>query len=154
MTTKFENLDKKIQDLTKNYYGSAVMLRDALVKFYELENVDAEEFSKACGMSEEQLSCVSMTRQKLYSSFYIARKSIIHCKSMLIDARANYMDKILRGDESNSIVLPFLFELVNDLNVQIPENVKQLVVDAVDAKEESEKIKYNIKLANIIEYAL
>lgn len=48
MATKFENLDEEIQVLAKVYYSSAVMVNNALIKIYALENVDKEKFNKAC----------------------------------------------------------------------------------------------------------
>lgn len=42
----------------------------------------------------------------------------------------------------------------DDLNVKIPENVKQLVVTTISTKKESEKRKYYTKLTNIIRLLL
>lgn len=54
-------------------------------------------------------------------------------------------------DKFSYVIPPLLLKRVDELNVQIPEDVKQLVVATVNAKEEVEKTAYNIRLAKIIE---
>lgn len=156
MTTKFENLDEEIQVLTKVYYGSAVMLDNAFIKIYSLENVDREKFSKACGMSLLQLCNIVKTTEdtgtkKFYQDFLDAKENLDYCQGMFIDARKNYMKTVVFFDKFSYVIPPLLLKQVDELNVPIPENVKQLVVATIDAQEEFEKTKYNMRLAKIIE---
>lgn len=155
MITKFENLDEKIQVAAKVYYSTAIMLHNARTKLYELESVNKEKFDKARRMSNLQLSHIikiakNAEVEKFYRTYLEARKDSDYYLEMLFSARDNYTDKALFDGEFNRILPPLLLEQVDELGAQIPENVKQLVVATVNAKEESEKRKYYTKFIEIL----
>lgn len=156
MTTKFENLDEEIQVLVKVYYSSAVMLNNALIKIYALENVNKEKFNKACDSDLLQLFDMVKTgdaeTKKFYQDFLDDKEKLDYCQGMFMDSKRNYMKTVVFCDDKFSYVIPpLLLKQVDELNVQIPEDVKQLVVATVNAKEEVEKTEYNIRLTKIIE---
>lgn len=68
----------------------------------------------------------------------------------LLYARNNYEDKVLLNEKFNYTLSQSLLKQIDDLNVQIPENVKQLVVAIISTKKISEKRKYDSKLIKII----
>lgn len=155
MVTKFENLDEKVQVATKVYYNTAVMLHNVRTKLYELESVNKEKFDKARYMSNLQLSHIikiakNVEVEKFYRTYLEARKNSDYYLEMLLSARDNYTDKALFDGKFNRILPPLLLEQVDELDTQIPENVKQLVVATVNAKEESEKRKYYAKFIEIL----
>lgn len=155
MVTKFENLDEKVQVATKVYYGTAIMLHNARTKLYELESVNKEKFDKARHMSNLQLSHIikiakNAEVEKFYRTYLEARKDSDYYLEMLLSARDNYTDKTLFDGEFNRILPPLLLKQVDELGAQIPENVKQLAVATVNAKEESEKRKYYAKFIEIL----
>lgn len=129
MATKFENLDEKVQVAAKVYYSSAVMLHNACTKFNKLWSGDREEF---------------------YRKYFEVKKDFDYWLEIVLNARDNYEDKVLFGEKFNYTFTQSLLKQIDDLNVQIPENVKQLVVVTVGAKKLSEKRKYYTKLTNVI----
>lgn len=156
MSTKFENLDEEIQVLAKVYYSTAVMVDNALTKIYSLENVDREKFNNACRASLPQLLQIvkndeNEETKKFYQDFLDDKERLDYCQGMFMDARKNYEKKVVYCDKFSYVIPPLLLKQVDELNVQIPENVKQLVVASVNAKDKVEKTAYNVKLDKIIE---
>lgn len=133
MAIKFENLDKKIQVTVKVYYSSAVMLHDACTKYNNLW---------------------SDNREKFYQNYFEVKKDFDYWLGVVLNARNNYEDKVLFDEKFNYTLSQSLLKQVDELNVQVPENVKQLVVATIGAKKLSEKRKYNTKLTNIIRQLL
>lgn len=133
MVTKFENLDEKVQVAVKVYYGSAVMLHNACTKFNKLWLGN---------------------REKFYQNCLEVKKDFDYWLEVVLHARDNYEDKVLFGEKFNYTLSQSLLKQIDDLNVKIPENVKQLVVTTISTKKESEKRKYYTKLANIIRQLL
>lgn len=129
MVTKFENLDEKVQVAAKVYYSSAVMLHNACTKFNKLW---------------------SGNREKFYQNCLEVKKDFDYWLEVVLHARDNYEDKVLFGEKFNYTFTQSLLKQIDDLNIQIPENVKQLVVVTVGAKKLSEKRKYYTKLTNVI----
>lgn len=129
MTTKFENLDEKIQVAAKVYYVSAVMLHNACTKFNNLWLGN---------------------REKFYQNYSEIKKDFDYWLQVLLHARDNYEDKVLLDEKFNYTLSQSLLKQIDGFNIQIPENVKQLVVATISAKKISEKRKYNTKLINII----
>lgn len=129
MATKFENLDEKVQVAAKVYYSSAVMLHNACTKFNKLW---------------------SGNREKFYRKYFEVKKDFDYWLGIVLNARDNYEDKVLFGKKFNCTFTQSLLKQIDDLNVQIPENVKQLVVDTIDAKKLSEKRKYYTKFIKIL----
>lgn len=129
MATKFENLDEKVQVAVRAYYGSAVMLHDACTKFNKLWSGNKEKFYQNC---------------------FKVKKDFDYWLEMTISARDNYEDKVLFGEKFNHNLPQQLLKQIDNLNVQIPENVKQLVVDTIGAKKLSEKRKYYTKFIKIL----
>lgn len=126
---KFENLDEKIQVAAKVYYVSAVMLHNACTKYNKLWSGNKEKF---------------------YQNYPEIKKDFDYWLQILLHARDNYEDKVLLNEKFNYTLSQSLLKRVGDLSVQIPENVKQLVVDTISAKKISEKRKYNTKMVNIM----
>lgn len=159
MITKFENLDEEIQVLAKVYYSTAVMVGNALTKIYSLEDIDNEKFNKAYRGLYTLPRLLNLAKnaedeesKKFYQDFLDDKEKLYYCQGMFMDARRNYMKTVVFCDDKFSYVIPpLLLKQVDELNVQIPENVKQLVVATVNAKEEVEKTAYNIRLTKIIE---
>lgn len=69
---------------------------------------------------------------------------------MELSARTNYENKVLFGDKVDCITSFLLFKQVEDLNVTLPEEVKNLVVEAVNDNTINGRMLNNQELALII----
>lgn len=69
---------------------------------------------------------------------------------MELSARTNYENKVLFGDKVDCITSFLLFKQVEDLNVTLPEEVKNLVVEAVNDNTINGRMLNNRELALII----
>lgn len=156
MTIKnFEALDEEIQTLINVYYGAAVMVKDAFAKLHELEAVNGVKFNKVFNMTDAQVQHLikvvkNADDKDFYSKCYEASNHLNYCETMLVSARTNYENKVLFGDKVDCITSFLLFKQVEDLDVELPQEVKNLVVEAVNDNTINGRILKNRELAQII----
>ena len=151
----FEALNDEMKTLVNVYYGAAVMVKDAFAKLHELETADNVKFNKVYNMTDAQaqhlIKVVKNNDDKdFYSKCYEASKYLNYCETMLVSARTNYENKVLFGDKVDCITSFLLFKQVEDLNVTLPEEVKNLIVEAVNDNTINGRMLNNRELARII----
>lgn len=148
----FEALDKDIRDLVKIYYGVNVMVRNARANLYKLEDIDVARSHEIFDASDAQAKYLIKTAkgsklQKFYKDCYTASKHLYYCQGMFMDARDNYENKVLYGDKFDCVTSPLLLKQVEDLNVTLPEEVKNLVVDTMNDTTEDGRVRRNVELS-------
>lgn len=151
----FEALNDEMKTLVNVYYGAAVMVKDAFAKLHELETADNVKFNKVYNMTDAQAQHLikvvkNVDDKDFYSKCYEASKHLDYCETMLVSARTNYENKVLFGDKVDCVTAFLLFKQVEDLDVELPQEVKNLVVEAMNDNTINGRILNNRELARII----
>ena len=69
---------------------------------------------------------------------------------MLVSARTNYENKVLFGDKVDCVTAPLLLKQIEDLNVKLPQECKNFVIEAVNDNTINGRMLNNRELARII----